>query len=193
MALPDAPRKRIGRPPKYTPQTGETVLRHLSHARPLSWIERQPGLPSAQTILRWMDPESTTFVTGFRERYARAREAAADHLAAEALAIADDPTGDYITRYNAKGEEYEVPDYENVQRSRLRVDTRKWAAAKFAPHKYGDRIVQEVTGPDGGPVQTASVVVDLTAGLDAIRERMRQQAAGTPGPLVAVSATSPGP
>ncbi len=31
-------------------------------------------------------------------------------------------------------------DHENVQRSRLRVDTRKWAAAKLAPKKYSDKL-----------------------------------------------------
>ncbi len=31
-------------------------------------------------------------------------------------------------------------DHEHVQRSRLRVDTRKWAAGKLAPKRYGDKL-----------------------------------------------------
>jgi len=166
--------KRIGRPPAYSEETAEAVLQLIAQARPFGYIEKLPGMPSAQTVLRWMDPESTTFRSGFRERYARAREMAADLLAAEALAIADDPTGDWITRFDKKaGETIDVPDYENVQRSRLRVDTRKWAAAKLHPSRYGDKVTTELSGPQGGPIVTASVVTDLRAGLDLIRAKMR--------------------
>jgi hypothetical protein len=29
----------------------------------------------------------------------------------------------------------------------------QWRASKLAPKKYGDKVQQEVSGPDGGPVQ----------------------------------------
>lgn len=188
----DRPRKKIGRPPKHSPKTEAQVLEYLAQARPLSWIERQPGMPSRTTILGWANEESSTFVSGFPARYARARESAADHLAAEALAIADDPTGDYIVRYNAKsGAETVVPDYENVHRSRLRVDTRKWAAAKFHPSKYGDRVATEVSGPRGGPIQTQGqlIIAEVTAGLDAIRAKMRATVSLDAGPPLTVVGT----
>ena len=41
---------------------------------------------------------------------------------------------------------------EFVQRSKLRVETRKWAAKVNHPKKYGDKISQELSGPNGGPV-----------------------------------------
>jgi hypothetical protein len=41
---------------------------------------------------------------------------------------------------------------EHVQRSRLRVDTRKWFASKVAPKIYGDKIETAVTGANGGPL-----------------------------------------
>jgi hypothetical protein len=65
----------------------------------------------------------------------RAREARADALVGEILSIADDPTG-----------------AEQVQRSKLRVDTRRWLAAKLAPAKYGDASSLEISGPAGGPI-----------------------------------------
>lgn len=55
--------------------------------------------------------------------FARAREAAADHLAVEALEIADE-----LDR-SAPGE---------VARDRLRVDTRKWLASKWNAAQYGE-------------------------------------------------------
>jgi hypothetical protein len=35
---------------------------------------------------------------------------------------------------------------EHLQRSRLRVDTRKWIASKLKPKKYGDKVEHEHSG-----------------------------------------------
>ena len=67
---------------------------------------------------------------------ARAREEQADKLLREIIEIADDASGDYVTTSDGK----RIVDHENIQRSRLRVDARKWAAARLAPRKYGDHI-----------------------------------------------------
>jgi hypothetical protein len=48
------------------------------------------------------------------------------------------------------------PAWVNLQR--MRVDTRKWALSKRNPKKYGERIQQEHTGADGGPLQIISSV-----------------------------------
>jgi hypothetical protein len=37
-----------------------------------------------------------------------------------------------------------------VAKARLQVDARKWVASKLLPKKYGDKLQQEVSGPDGG-------------------------------------------
>lgn len=71
----------------------------------------------------------------FRLQYRRAREDQADYFADEILEIADDSTNDFMERKD--GTEY--CDQENIQRSRLRVDTRKWFAARMAPKVYGER------------------------------------------------------
>ena len=81
----------------------------------------------------------------------------ADTLFDEALEIADDASGDCTVRDGKK-----VLDHEHVQRSRLRVDTRKWAAGKLAPKKYGDRATMEHTGPGGGPIRVRPDLSKLT-------------------------------
>ncbi len=86
----------------------------------------------------------------------------ADTLFDEALEIADDASGDWIKTEDGK----KILDHEHVQRSRLRVDTRKWAAGKMAPKRYGDKI--QHTGDGGGPIRTE---VDLTGiPTDVLRE-----------------------
>lgn len=44
-----------------------------------------------------------------------------------------------------------VINMENIQRSHLRVDTRKWIAPKMRPKKYGDSTNVKITGGDGTP------------------------------------------
>lgn len=77
----------------------------------------------------------------FADKYARAREAQADFLADELISIADDSSKDTIVT-----EKGEIPNNEWINRSRLRVDTRKWIASKLKPKKYGDKIEAEVKG-----------------------------------------------
>ena len=75
----------------------------------------------------------------------RAREAQADALFDECLEIADDTSGDLTTKEstNEDGTPVLVVNHEHINRSRLRVDTRKWLVAKLAPKKYGERQMLE--------------------------------------------------
>ena len=98
----------------------------------------------------------STAKTDFRDQYAHARDMQADALFDEALEIADDVSGDWSTDKDGK----KVLDHEHVQRSRLRVDTRKWAAGKMAPKRYGDKI--QHTGDGGGPIRVRPDLSKLT-------------------------------
>jgi hypothetical protein len=88
---------------------------------------------------------SDTFYKYMREtldapkRYARAKEIQCEYIADEMLEIADDATNDFMTV--VKGDEsYERENKEFVNRSRVRIDTRKWLLSKLVPKKYGDRV-----------------------------------------------------
>jgi hypothetical protein len=108
-------------------------------------------MPSKTTVMRWLAAHAE-----FRDQYAGAREAQADYYAEEIVEISDDGTNDWMERKRGDGETEEVENKEVLNRSRLRVDTRKWLMARMAPKKYGDRITQELTGKDGGPIETAN-------------------------------------
>lgn len=105
-------------------------------------------MPSKTSVFRWLNDQPS-----FRDQYARAREAQAEHWADEILEIADDGSNDWMERRLKDGATETVIDHEHVTRSRLRVDSRKWLMSKLAPKKYGDKVVNEHTGADGGPVQ----------------------------------------
>lgn len=108
--------------------------------------------------MAWLDGSRPEF----SEQYARAREAQADKLAEEALQISDDGRSDtYVD-----GDGNVKTDTEVIQRSKLRVDTRKWLASKMAPKKYGDKVA--IGGADDlGPVQT--VAKEMTDAERAVR------------------------
>ena len=43
-------------------------------------------------------------------------------------------------------------DEEDVARAKLKIDARKWVAARLKPKSWGDRVQQEITGADGTPL-----------------------------------------
>lgn len=102
--------------------------------------------PDKSTIFRWLaDPKYKEF----QDQYACAKRAQAEFLAEEMIEIADDSSNDTMTI--RKGNiEIEVENKEWVNRSRLKVDTRKWIASKLFPKKYGDKT--DITSGDQ-PIQ----------------------------------------
>lgn len=125
------PRRKVGRPTLYNDKVSETICQRIAMGHSLRRICREdPALPDLITIIRWQSvhPE-------FRHQYELACEERANVLAEEALEIAD-----------AAGPE-------NASVAKLQVDTRKWFASKLKPKRYGDKVHQEHTGADGGPIQ----------------------------------------
>jgi hypothetical protein len=45
----------------------------------------------------------------------------------------------------------------DAQMARVEIDARKWFASKFLPKRYGEKITQEISGPDGLPIAQTSV------------------------------------
>jgi len=88
----------------------------------------------------------------FSRAIARAREAGFDRIALDALEIADNIGNEHKDTIETKFGE--IPNKEWVMRSKLRVETRLKLLAKWDPKRYGDLIKQEVSGPDGGPIQS---------------------------------------
>lgn len=132
-----------GRPSDFTPEIANAICERLIDGESLRGICSDDDMPHASTVCRWLSADAD-----FREQYAHAREAQADTLFDDVLEIADDARNDWMER---RGEDDAgwVANGENIQRSRLRVDARKWMAAKLAPKKYGDRQTVEHTDPDG--------------------------------------------
>lgn len=111
-------------------------------------------MPGLSTIFRWLGDEAHE---AFREQYAKARESRADALVEDILEIADDSRNDWVEINDPENPGYRV-NGEAIQRSRLRVDTRKWVASKMLPKVYGEKLA--VGGAEDLPAIKSETLTD---------------------------------
>jgi hypothetical protein len=130
---------------KYTPAIAATICERLADGEGLKAICRSPDMPSASAVRQWAIDNHD----GFGELYERARHTGLWSVADDLLEISDDGRNDWMQR---GGDEGWVANGENVQRSRLRVDSRKWLLSKLLPKQFGDKIEQQITGAGGAPL-----------------------------------------
>ncbi len=144
-----------GRPSSFTQEKANIICERIAGGESLRSICQEKGLPSITSVMRWLADENNA---AFRAQYARAREVQADFMAEEILSIADEEcTMVRADKHGSKDEDGQgntevLFDATAVARNRLRVDARKWLAGKMAPKKYGEKVQQELSGPDGGPI-----------------------------------------
>lgn len=127
-----------GAPPIWNKAIEDKLIDLISNSdKGLRRLRKEnPDLPSVQTIFKEIENNED-----FAKRYARAKEIQAEFLADQIIEIADGSTND---------EEVDLvtglprTNYENIQRSRLRVDARKWIASKLYPKIYGDKLESTV-------------------------------------------------
>lgn len=132
-----------GRPTNYSQELADEICRRIGDGESLRSICAETGMPGRTTVFRWLaDPDRDDF----RHQYAHARDAQADAIFDDMLEIADDAMNDWMQKRLRDGQVETVVDQEHIQRTRLRIDTRKWIAARLAPKKYGDKVDVGVSG-----------------------------------------------
>ncbi len=124
----------------YSQKLALCICEEIAKGRSLRSICSPDNMPAASTVCLWLTEHKD-----FAEQYTRAREAQADFLAEDTIEIADNATNDWMATNDPENPGYTL-NGEHVQRSRLRVDARKWFASKVAPKKYGEKIGLEHSG-----------------------------------------------
>ena len=127
-----------GRPSLYTQELADYICEQLAEGKSMRTVAKEENMPSMQTIFSWLRIHQE-----FLEQYTRAKEEAADLLVEEMLEIADETSRDTIDTDTGQKQNAEW-----INRSRLRVDTRKWVASKLKPKKYGDKVDVTTNGKD---------------------------------------------
>lgn len=124
----------VGRPTDYTKELADRICQMLAMGKSMRTVAKEEWSPVMSTMFKWLRENEK-----FSEQYAHAKQESSDAMAEEILDIADETSGDtLIARHGDKV--VEKPNKEYIQRSRLRVDTRKWLMAKMKPKKYGEKI-----------------------------------------------------
>ncbi len=96
-----------------------------------------------------------------KAQYARARDERADRIFEEILEIADESNKDTLITDNGISINSEF-----VQRSKLRIDARKWYLSKMLPKKFGDKVENTIVGDNEKPI-----VINLGSGIDPKNEQ----------------------
>ena len=135
----------MSRPSDFTEEIAAEICSRIADGQSVREICLAEDMPNKATVFRWLGKHTT-----FRDQYALACDARAEHLADELLDIADNGENDWMERLNSDGENIGwTANGEAIQRSKLRVDTRKWLLGKLQPKKYGDKVTTEHMGEVG--------------------------------------------
>jgi len=109
--------KKNGRPPIYSKELATKICERIASGESVRTIVKDDEMPSSSSIFNWLLDEDKS---KFLEQYESARNIQAETMFEELLEIADNK--------------------EDVQRDRLRIDTRKWYLSKVLPKKFGDKM-----------------------------------------------------
>lgn len=154
-ALQESRKGIMGRPSSYTDERADELCTWIATGNSLRSFCKINGM-EANTVYRWMRERPD-----FQQRYARAHEDRADSLADEMCDIADEVA--------ANGGSIEA-----VQAARLRIDTRKWIAAKLRPGRWGEvqapKAQTAVTFKIGLPLMDrgGGITIDATPAAEAL-------------------------
>ena len=151
-----------GRPITYKPEIGESILQLMAEGMTLTEACDELQIKRS-TVYSWAEriPAFSTLLT-------RAKRALAEHSFSQAHAI---PKALYEQALN--GEPIDGP---MVAAARLYTDSLKWYAERLNPHDYAPQSKQaiELTGKNGGPIQTTALVLDSRMLSPDARDALRQ-------------------
>jgi len=153
--------KVTGRPSKYDDTIGQNVLALMADGLTVTEAADKLGI-NRSTIYRWSETNPA-----FASLLARAKFALAEHAFTQAAAV----PRELYARVLA-GEDIPGPA---VAAARLYSDSLRWHAELLNRSAYGTHSKQsiELTGANGGPIQTATVLIDSRALSPDARDALR--------------------
>ncbi len=123
--------KKVGRHTKYNSALASGICVRMAGGESVRKICSDADMPCFRTVMTWVhDNSQVAYKEGFPEQYQAAMMSKAHHMFDQLLEIADEADPD-------------------VQRSRLRVDTRKWYLSKCLPKVFGDKLNLDHSGEVG--------------------------------------------
>lgn len=131
-------------PTKRTPELVEDILSRMSKGETLTSACLVHEISTSTWRVWCRDDEALDIA------HARARDEGFDALAEGSLAIIDAPPERYMTELGERIDPASVAWAKNRAEQRLKL------LAKWDPKRYGDKLTTELTGADGGPIQSVT-------------------------------------
>lgn len=151
-----------GRPTDYSEEFVDYFCSLLVDGTSVNTLCKRDDMPTSSTIFLWLSKHKE-----FSDKYAKAKEMAAEALAEEIFDISDNQCEDYVMvdglPLKVDGKEVTTVSSAKVQQAKLRVDSRKWYLSKIVPKKYGDKLQTENT--------TTNINTDLSE--DALDKKLK--------------------
>lgn len=160
--MSDEPTRNLGgRPTVFTPELGEFICDLITEGKSLNSIcATVKSVPTIATVLRWVldgEVNKTEELARFNRSYTRAMEIRAEVLAGQVIDIADHKGNDF--KLDSNGAQIfddagnPAIDHDNIQRAKLRIETRLKYIAFLKPKKYGNNVTTKHIGDAENPIQ----------------------------------------
>jgi hypothetical protein len=133
-----------------TDELFDEICERMVDGESVRTICKDDHMPAISTLMKILNQNPDRSA-----QYARALQMRADAMFEEIMDISDDGSNDYMLR-NADDPTSIVLNGEHVQRSKLRVDSRKWALGRMNPKKYGEKTF--IGGVDDAPVKVQNTI-----------------------------------
>jgi hypothetical protein len=125
-------------PVHYTPEIGDSICAEIADGKSLRSVCLMDGMPSKSNVMNWLRK-----YPDFKATYDLACVERAEAYAEEIIDIADDGSNDWMETNDPDNPGWKF-NGEHAQRSKLRLEARKWICAKMKPRKYGEKV--EISG-----------------------------------------------
>jgi hypothetical protein len=159
--------KPNGRPPVYTEALADEICERIANGESKLSICKDSHIPNYSTISKWELDD----VDGFSAKYARARDIQGEYYADRAIVESEDALG------VASGAPGTGEAGARVMAKKILADNLKWRAGTLNG-KYSNRVKQEISGPDGGAIQTETKTLELTPELQIELDKINQVSQG---------------
>lgn len=131
----------MARPSERTREVEEKILERMLTGDSLTKICAGDDFPALSTVFKWLAADRARRTSGlvepgtllFLDEYDVALDLRLDLQREQLLDISDDGSNDTYRDDDGRT----VVDHDHIQRSKLRVETRKWLMSVMAPKRYG--------------------------------------------------------
>lgn len=139
----------------FTQALFDKICNQIAEGKSLREICEQKNMPNRKTFRTWR-----MRTVELQQQYDLACLDREETYFEQIIAIADESRAGFKTTTKSNGD-IETVETDMTERAKIQIDARKWTLARMNRKKYGDHVTEELTGPNGGPLQIERVRLNM--------------------------------